>query len=200
MRIVSVYIFFFIVLMGFSSANAALVSYNFVAEQTSSSGTPTGGTLVDTADGFLIITGTISYDTDGATDGSESGYQQFDTGTIAIDQFSVPDLFQFSYNQDNSGQNFGIVYQGIGGPTTLFHLQDSSDSLYSNLVDLPLALFLTTPVAEFVFSNGLLGSDPSVTFGITSLSSTAVVPLPGALPMMMGAIAGFAFFRRKIKR
>lgn len=199
MRIVSVYIFFFIGLIFNSSAQAALVSYNFVAEKAGFIGTPTSGSLVDIADEFLVITGTVSYDTEGTVDTTAINYQSFNTGTIVIDQFSVSALFQYSYSQDNSGQNFGIVHQGIGGPTTLFHLQDSSESLFTGL-DLPLALFLTSPVAEFVFSEGLLGSSPSVTYSITSLGSTAVVPLPGALPMMMGALAGFAFFRRKIKK
>ncbi len=196
MHKVSIYILFFIGLIFNSTAHAAIVSYDFVAELSGSSGTPSGGSIVDIADDFLAITGVISFDTDGTLDSSAPNYQSYNTGTIVIDQFAIPSLFQYSYTQNNAGQNFGIVYQGIGGPTTLFHLQDSSDGLYSGL-DLPLALFLTSPVAEFVFSEGLLNTDPSVTFNITSFGSDTVVPLPGTLPMMLGAIAGFAFFRRK---
>ncbi len=188
---------FLIGLIFCSSAHAALVSYNFTAELTSATGTPTGGSLVDTADGFLIITGSVSYDTAAAPNLSAPNYQSYLTGTIEIDQFSVTSLFQYAYSQDNSGQNFGIVHQGIGGPTTLFHLQDSSNSLYTGL-DLPAALFLTEPVAEIIFSEGLLGSDPSVTFTITSLNSpVSAVPIPGALPLFMGGLAGLAVIRRR---
>jgi hypothetical protein len=52
MRKVSIYIFYFIGLIFYSSANAALVSYDFVAERSGSSGVATGGSIVDIADDF----------------------------------------------------------------------------------------------------------------------------------------------------
>ena len=182
-----------------SSAQAAIVSYNFTADRIFVIGTPTSGSLAETAASFATISGTISYDTATPNVGV-FGFGSYSTGSLLFDQFGLPGGGSYStttannlFGYDGLSLTYGLSSERL---TVNASFIDSTRTLLSSAA-LPLFLSLTDPFASIIISQGRRRDRSTVSFNLTSLSA---VPLPGALPMLLGTLAGATFLRRRRKQ
>lgn len=180
-----------------SPSRAALVSYAFTAERSLTLGAPSSGSVAETAAGIDLISGTFSFESSTLNDGFFIG--DFATGTLIIDQFSFPAGGTSNITTTNNfiGSDALTFTHANGGLRAVFQLIDMTETLLSSL-DLPLFLFLTDLVSQIRIADisaGTLG--PTVFYDLTSLTA---VPLPSALPMMLGTLIGVAWIVRRRKK
>lgn len=181
-----------------SSAQAAIVSYGFTAERSLTLGFPSGGSVASTAAGIDSISGTFTFESTTTNDG---GFfmGDFATGSLFIDQFALPVGGTSNIMTTNNfiGSDSLTFTQTNGGVRATFQLIDATQSLLSSL-DLPLFVFLTDFLAQIRISDISASSFGSTVF--YDLTSLTAVPIPGALPMMLGTLIGGAWIVRRRKK
>lgn len=187
---------FSIISFGFiflSPAQAAIVSYNFIAEQTFVAGTPASGSFAETAASFSEISGTIGYDTATPNVGF-LGLNAYNTGSLSFNEFGLPgggDYLTTNTNNFFGFDSLNLSYD-VDNIAVDVNFLDNTQTLLSSAI-LPLFLTLTDPTASITILQGF----SVVNFDITSLSA---VPIPGALALFVTSLFGMALIRYRRKK
>jgi hypothetical protein len=163
------------------------------------------------------FTATWSVDsTVAARTGSTSNQAVFDallSLNVSIGTYSAstpgPQEIQVDHDVAGFDDRYGIVstsFSGLTGPLNgsdlnlfFLNLKDSSKTVFSDALILPLALSLASfdsTAFAFFFSD-----DSFISGHLTDLSSVSPVPLPAALPLFASALGAMSFlgWRRKRK-
>ena len=189
----------FSIIVSIQSSSAAILNFNFSADIQQRTGTPTVGSLVHGTLPFSSISGSFSYDTDAADIDVNPAQGFFNTGTLILDQFTLPVFANGGTLIGNElfGDDIFLLSAYNSFVNTInFSLYDNTETAFTS-DSLPLFLSLVDFTSAAIIFSDETQNRANAAYTITSLSSISAVPLPAGFWLFGSAIIGILGFRRR---